>query len=294
MPPRSLWSGAISFGLVNIPVKLYSAVHEHDLRFHYVHEKDGSRIGYEKICKKEGKKVPEDEIVKAYQWSDTEYVPMEDSDFEAAAATDQGKTIDLLDFVDHGEIDPVYFERTYHLGPAEGAEKVYALLARALEESGLSAIGTFVMRNRQHLGCLRVHDRVLTLEKMYFHDEIRPLDDIVPDRRPRVEKKQLDMALKLIADSKTAFDPTAYEDTYSDALREIVKRKRKGQTIEAPDTPEQPSETPDLMDLLQQSLDASRKKGGRTRGHGGGGGSSSKASSRSGGNARKKKPARTS
>ncbi len=220
--PRSLWSGAISFGLVNIPVKLYSAIHEHDLRFHYVHEKDGSRIGYEKVCKKEGKKVPEDEIVKAYQWSDTEYVPMEDSDFEAAAATEQGKTLDLLDFVEHDEIDPVSFERTYHLSPAEGAEKVYALLARALEESGLSAIGTYVMRNRQQLGCLRVHD---------------------------------------------GFDKTDYEDTYSDALREIVKKKRKGQTIEAPETPEQPSETPDLMDLLQQSLDTSKKKSPRSRGH---------------------------
>lgn len=283
MPPRSLWSGAISFGLVNIPVKLYSAVHEHDLRFHYIHEKDGSRIGYEKVCKKEGKKVPDDEIVKAYQWSESEYVPMEDSDFEAAAATDQGKTLDLLDFVEHDEIDPVYFERTYHLGPAEDAEKVYALLARALEESGLSGIGTYVLRNRQQLGCLRVHDGVLTLEKMYFHDEIRPLDDIVPDRRPRVAKKQLDMALDLISDLKTSFDPSAYEDTYSDALREIVKRKRKGETIEAPDSPEQPSETPDLMDLLQQSLDASRKKGSRSRGH-----SSKGRSSKSKGRARSK------
>ncbi len=262
--PRSIWSGAISFGLVNIPVKLYSAVHEHDLHFHYVHEKDGSRIGYEKVCKKEGKPVDEDEIVKAYQWSEDEYVPMDDADFEAAAATDQGKTLELSDFVDYEEIDPVYFARTYHLGPVEGAEKVYALLARALEESGLAGIGTFVMRDRQQLGCLRVRDGVMTLEKMYFHDEVRPLDDVYPDRKPRVDKKQLDMALDLIDKLKAPFRPEQYEDTYSKALREIVKKKRTGQTIEAPATPEQPEDKPDLMDLLQRSLEAStgkRKRG---------------------------------
>ena len=143
--PRSIWSGSISFGLVNVPVRLYSAVQEHKLRFHFVHEKDSSPIGYEKICKKEGKPVPDDEIVKAFEFEKGEYVYVTNEDFEAAAGPAY-RTIDIKDFVPADEIDPIYFERTYYLGPAEGAEKVYALLVRAMERAGLSAISTYVPR----------------------------------------------------------------------------------------------------------------------------------------------------
>ena len=121
--PRSIWSGAISFGLVNVPVRMYSAISEHNLHFNYIHVKDGSRIGYEKICKEEGTPVPDEEIAKAFNWEGEEYVVMADEDFDAASATEQGKTIDIKDFVDYDEIDPIYFERTYMLGPDEGAER---------------------------------------------------------------------------------------------------------------------------------------------------------------------------
>src|ERR671919_2200124 len=157
--PRAIWSGAISFGLVNVPVRMYSAIDEQDIHFHYVHEKDGSRIGYEKICKKEDKPVPDDEIVKAYEYAKGKYVYMTDEDFEAAAVEGY-KTIDITDFVPRDEIDPIYFERTYYLGPQEGAEKVYALLRRAMEEAGLAGIAKYVMREKQQLGALRVHDGV--------------------------------------------------------------------------------------------------------------------------------------
>jgi DNA end-binding protein Ku len=134
--PRAIWSGSVAFGLVNAPVKMYSAIDEHNLELHLVHEKDGSRIGYEKVCKKEGKKVPDDEIVKAFEVSDGELVYLTDEDFQAAE--EEGyRTIEVLDFVEHDQIDPIVFRRTYYLGPADGAEKVYALLVEALEKSGL-------------------------------------------------------------------------------------------------------------------------------------------------------------
>ena len=215
--PRAIWSGAISFGLVNVPVRMYSAVSEHKLHFNYVHVKDGSRIGYEKVCKKEDKPVPDDEIAKGFDW-DGEYVVMSDEDFEAASAREDARTIDIKDFVDYDQIDPIYFERTYVLGPADGAEKVYALLTKAMEESGLAAIAKYVMRDKQNLGCLRVRDGLITLEKMYFADEIRPTDEVKPDKNAKVDERELELAWKLIESFSGTFEPTKYDDTYRDAL----------------------------------------------------------------------------
>src|SRR5919199_3419257 len=190
--PRAIWTGAISFGLVNVPVRMYSAISEHALHFNYSHEPDSSRIGYQKICKLEEKPVPEDEIVKAFEYEKGEYVFMTDEDFEAARAEGY-KTIDITDFVPYEQIDPIYFARTYYLGPQEGGEKVYSLLTRAMEESGLAAVAKFVMRDRQNLGCLRVRDGVITLEQLYFADEIRELDEIKP-ANGKVSKEELAMA----------------------------------------------------------------------------------------------------
>jgi DNA end-binding protein Ku len=262
--PRAIWSGAISFGLVNVPVRMYSAVSEHNLHFNYVHVKDGSRIGYEKVCKKEGKPVPDEEIAKGFEW-DGEYVVMSDEDFEAASAKSEGRTIDIKDFVDYDQIDPIYFDRTYMLGPADGAEKVYALLTKAMEESGLAAIAKYVMRDKQNLGCLRVREGLITLEKMYFADEIRPLDEIEPEKKPRVEKRELEMALDLVDRLRSDFEPERYHDTYRDSLCEIIKQKREGGTISAPEEDE-PAEVPDLMAALQASIEGS---GSRSRNGGG-------------------------
>ena len=252
--PRAIWTGAISFGLVNVPVRMYSAIDEHKLHFNYIHEKDGSRIGYEKVCKSEGKPVPDDEIVKAFEWEKGEYVPMRDEDFEQAQE-DTFKSIDIRDFVDYESIDPIFFERTYYLGPQEGAEKVYALLVRAMEESGRAAIAKFVMRDRQHLGCLRVSDGALLLEKMYFADEIRDADGIKPEvKKGEVDKREVEMAQALIDKLYGPFEPEKYEDTYRDTLCEIIRAKRAGETIEAPE-PEKPKAAPDLMEALKASLE---------------------------------------
>ena len=259
--PRAIWSGSIVFGLVNAPVKMYSAIDEHDLELHLVHEKDGSPIGYQKVCKKEGKEVPADEIVKAYEAADGEYVYLTDEDFQAAEE-ESYRTIEILDFVPHDDIDPIAFQRTYFLGPAEGAEKVYALLLKAMERSELSAVARYVFHDKQQVGTLRVRDGVLTLENMYFADEIRPTDGIVPKRLPRIDKKELDMAESLIERFTSSFDHSRYEDVYRERLLKVVRRKRQGKEVHV-EAPEEREAPPDLLDALRASVEAARSSNGR-------------------------------
>jgi DNA end-binding protein Ku len=260
--PRAIWTGSIGFGLVNVPVRMYSAVEEHDLHFHYVHEPDGSRIAYQKLCRTEDRPVPDEEIVKAFEFEKGEYVYMTDEDFEAAEA-DGSKAIDIRTFVSYDEIDPIYFERTYYLGPGQDGEKVYALLREAMDRSGLAAIAKFVMRDRQHLGCLRVREGVITLERMHFSDEIRSLEGIVPEQ-PKVEKQELGMAAQLIEQYTGSFEPEKFRDTYRDALCEIIKVKRKGEVVRA-SAVEEPEAPTDLMAALRASVEAvqRRRAGGR-------------------------------
>jgi DNA end-binding protein Ku len=253
---RAIWTGSISFGLVSVPVRMYSAVEEHTLHFNYVHEPDGSRIGYEKICKAEGKPVPDEEIVKAFEYEKGEWVYMADEDFEAAAAENH-RTIDIRTFVPYEDIDPIYFERTYYLGPQENGEKVYALLARAMGDSGLAAVAKWVMRDRQNLGLLRVREGVITLERMHFADEIRSAEELAP-KDGEVSKQELGMAAELIEQYTGEFDPEQYRDSYRDALCEIIKAKRRGEEVHAEVEPE-PEAPTDLMAALRASVEAARK-----------------------------------
>jgi DNA end-binding protein Ku len=260
--PRSIWSGSISFGLVNVPVRLYSAVQEHKLRFHFVHEKDSSPIGYQKICKKEDKPVPDDEIVKAYEYKKGEYVFLDDEDF-AAARVEGYKSIDIVDFVPYEDIDPIYFAHTYYVGPDRGADKTYALLVKAMESSDLAGIAKFVMRDRQYLGALRIRDGVITLEQLYFADEIRPVDEIKPTRA-RVSQQELKAAERLIESFTSEWKPEKYKDTYRDELLAIIRAKRKGQEVHA--APELEEEEPtDLLTALRESIERSRGGAGRMR-----------------------------
>jgi DNA end-binding protein Ku len=263
--PRSLWSGSISFGLVNVPVRLYSAVQEHKLRFHFVHETDNSPIGYQKICKKEDKPVPDDEIVKAFEYTKGEYVFMEEEDFEAAKVEGY-KTIEIIDFVPYEDIDPIFFAHTYYVGPDRGAEKVYSLLVKSMENSELTGIAKFVMRDRQHLGALRIRDGVIALEQLHFADEIRPIDEIKASRT-RVSQQELNMAERLIESFTTEWKPEKYKDTYRDELCAIIKAKREGKEVHA--APEVEEEAPtDLMTALRESIERSRGGGARTRRNG--------------------------
>jgi DNA end-binding protein Ku len=258
--PRAIWSGAVSFGLVNVPVRMYSAIDERDIHFHLLHEKDDSRIGYEKVCKAEEKPVPDDEIVKAYEFKDGEYVYVTDEDLEAAEGENY-RTIDLEDFVPFDEIDPIYFEKTYYLGPAEGAERVYALLLRAMESSGLCGIGTYVMREKQHLGRLRVRDGVIQLERMYFADEIRPTDELKVTKA-KVAERELKMAAELIDSFTGPFKPDKYEDTYRKRLLEIINAKRKGKDVHVERRPRQ-EEPVDIMEALRASIESAQRRSGR-------------------------------
>ncbi|HEY3070571.1 MAG TPA: Ku protein [Gaiellaceae bacterium] len=254
---RAIWSGSISFGLVSVPVRMYSAIEEHTLHFNFVHAPDGSRIGYEKVCKAEDKPVPDGEIVKAFEYEKGEWVYMTDEDFEAAAAENH-RTIDIRAFVPYEKIDPIYFERTYYLAPREEGAKVYALLVRAMEDSGLAAVAKWVMRDRQNLGLLRVREGVITLERMHFADEIRSLEGIAPEK-VEVSKQELGMAEQLIEQYAGEFEPDQYRDTYRDALCEIIEAKRKGEEvrIEAAPEPEPPT---DLMAALRASVEAAKRK----------------------------------
>lgn len=253
--PRAIWTGSVTFGLVNVPVRMYSAVATTDLEFDLIHEKDGGRIGYQKYCKLEKEPVPDDEIVKGYEVEKDEYVLLTDEDFEAAEA--QGhKAIVIEEFVPYEDIDPIFFERTYYLGPEDGSERVYALLERAMEGSGLAGIARYVMRARESLGCLRPRDGVITLERMYFDDEVRPIEEIAPGN-VKVPKRELEMAAELIDRFSGSWDPGKYRDTYRDRLLEIVESKRSGKEVRAgrEAAPEEPA---DLMEALRASLEASK------------------------------------
>jgi DNA end-binding protein Ku len=260
--PRAIWSGTISFGLVSVPVRMFSAIEETDLHFHLVHEPDGGRIGYQKYCKAEEKVVSDDEIVKAFEVSKDKLVVLTDEDFEAAKS-EGVKSIEISDFVPYEEIDPIYFERTYYLGPQRGGEKVYALLREAMEKTELAALGKYVMREKQHLGCLRVRDGVITLERMFFHDEIRPVDEIAP-KGAKVPKAELAMATALIEQFKGTFEPEKYEDTYRAALSAVIKAKQKGKTITAAPAEEE-EEPADLLAALKASVEAAKRSRGSVR-----------------------------
>jgi DNA end-binding protein Ku len=254
--PRALWTGSITFGLVNVPVRLYSAVSEHKLQFHFVHRKDDSPIGYQKICKLEEKPVPDKEIVKAFEYRKGEYVYMTDEDFQAARVEGY-KTIDITDFVAYEQIDPIYFAHTYYLGPQDGSEKVYSLLVQAMERSELAAIAKFVMRDRQYLGALRVREGTITLEQLYFADEIRPVEDVRP-KRQRVAKGELEMAQQLIDAFAGDWEPEKYGDTYRDALCAVIEAKRKGKEVHVAAEPEEERPT-DLLEALRASVEASKR-----------------------------------
>ena len=263
--PRAIWSGSIAFGLVNVPVRMFSAVEEHKLHFRFVHEPDASPIGYDKVCKAEGRPVPDSEIVKAFEVEKGEYVYMADEDFETAEAEAQGgRTIDIRAFVPYDEIDPIYFERTYYLGPQDGGERVYALLVRAMEQTGLAAVGKFVMRNKDNLACLRVREGVLTLERMHFADEVRPAGELAPEG-VKVAKGELDMAKRLIEESSGRFEPGRFHDTYRDKLCEIIRAKQRGETVQSADI-EEPEAPTDLMAALRASVEAAQGRRGRSRG----------------------------
>jgi len=262
---RAIWSGTISFGLLNVPVRMYSAVARRSIALREIRESDSARIKHRRVAEGTDEEVPYEKIVKAYELSPGQYVPL-GKDEMAALAPEKTRAIDVQDFVDIEEIDPMYFDSPYYLGPAEGAEKAYSLLAAAMESSGKAAIARFVFRNKEHLSAIRPVDGVLTLTTMRFHDEVVPpseLDDALPDKKPKVAKREREMAEQLIDQLSTSFQPESYRDEYREQLLALIECKAEGKEIVAPEAEEpEATKAPDLMAALEESIAAAKGKDG--------------------------------
>jgi DNA end-binding protein Ku len=258
---RPLWSGSLSFGLVNVPVALFSAVRDMDVHFTQLHAPDASAIETKRVCSADGQEVPWDQIAKGYELEDGRWVLLSDEDL-AAAAPHKSQTIDVECFVLESEIDPVFYERAYVLSPRdEAAARAYALLGEAMAKSGRVALGRFVMHAKEHLVSIRPRGAVLTLTTVRFAEEVRSRQEIAEAVAKAAEpsKEQIDNAAAIIAELEVAFDPSRYKDEHRAHLQRIIKRKQKGQKIVAPKETVEPSEpvassAPDLMGALQESL----------------------------------------
>jgi DNA end-binding protein Ku len=255
MAPRSVWNGTITFGMVVVPVKLYSATESKSISFHEVHARDGSRIEHRRICPKDDKVVPNDEIVKGYEFDEGKYVVLEKDEIKAAAG-DRGKVVDLTEFVDVAEIDPVFYEKTYYVGSRDDAAP-YRLVFEALKKTGRAGIGRFTFHDREYLVAVRVLDEVIAMHTMRFHDEVVEADELdlgKPSKNP--SKKEVDMAGKLVDTLAEDFDATAYEDSYRDSVLTLIKAKAKGKEIDLT-AQEEPEHGDDLMAALEASLSGS-------------------------------------
>ncbi len=253
--PRSIWNGTISVGLAHVPIKLYSATESKTVSFHEVHLKDGARLEHKRICSKEDKEVPYKEVVKGFEVGADEFVVLE-KDEVAAAAGARGKVIEIEEFVPDEEIDPVFYEKTYYVGPRDDDE-AYRVLLAALEQTARVGIGRFTFHNREYLAAVRALDDVLALHTMRFHDEIVRGEELDVDTPGKgASKQEVEMASQLVDSLHREFDPSEYDDSYREAVLELISRKAKGEEIEAEaDEPEE--ETDDLMAALQASLKGS-------------------------------------
>ncbi len=264
---RSLWTGSISFGLVNVPVALYSAVRDLDVHFRQLHEKDGAPIDTRRFCSEEDKEVPYEAIGHGYELDDDKQVVLTDEDL-AAAAPRKTRTIDIEAFVDVDEVDPIYFDHPYYLAPvgeAEGNLRAYKLLLKVMESTDRAALGRFVLRSTEYLAIVRVRDGVLSLTTMLFHDEVRPTKDVdTGGRKPA--KAQLDAAVALIEALAVDWDPSQYDDCYRERLLEVIDRKRKGKRIRVPESGRDAGgPPPDIMAALKESLERARSGEGFDR-----------------------------
>ena len=257
--PRAIWSGSISFGLLNVPVKLYSAVSKKSVSFRELRESDGSRIRHKRVAEADGEEVPYEEIVKGYEVAPEQYVVITRDELEQL---DPKKTraIEIKDFVDLDDIDPIYFDHPYYLGPDKGAERAYSLLVKAMEDQRKVAIARFVLRNRESLAALRPMDGMLTMATMRFADEVVSPDeisDVLGEEVEAPQKKELDMAKALIDSLTSDFDAGQYRDEYREELLALIERKARGESIVSAETEApKPTKAPDLMAALEESLAA--------------------------------------
>ncbi|WP_327047801.1 Ku protein [Microbispora sp. NBC_01189] len=256
---RSIWKGAISFGLVTIPIKLYSATEQKDVSFHQVHREDGGRIKYKRVCSVDGEEVPYSDIAKGYELPTGEMVVLTDEDFADLPLT-TSRRIDVLQFTPADQIDPIYFAKSYYLEPDGQGAKPYVLLRDALERSGQVAVVKIALRQRESLAALRVRDGVFVLETMLWPDEIREADFGFLEEDVQVRPQELKMAESLIDTMVADFDPAEYTDAYREALQEVIEAKVAGREIVAPETPAEQGPAVDLMAALRASVEAAKRE----------------------------------
>ena len=258
---RAIWSGSISFGLLNVPVRLYSAVSKQTVRFRELREGDGSRVKHKRVAESDGKEVPYEKIVKGYEYAPDQYVVLSRDEL-SELEPQRSRAIEIQDFVDLDEIDPIYFEQPYYLGPDKGAERAYALLVQAMKDARKVAVARFVLRNKEHLAAIRPMGDVLTLTTMRFHDEVSSPQDldgeVFEEAKPKKpEKRELEMATQLIESLTSDFDPDKYRDEYREELLDLLERKAEGkEVVSAPTEEPKPTKAPDLMAALEESLAA--------------------------------------
>jgi DNA end-binding protein Ku len=260
---RPIWSGTISFGLVSVPVQMFSATESKELKFHFLHKDDLTPLGYDKVRKDTGEHVDPEDVVRGFEIEKGRYVELTEEDLDRLDI-ELTHSIDICDFVDLDEIDPIYFRKAYYLLPQDGAEKPYRLLVAALEQTGKVAIAKVVIRKKQHLAALRPRDAILVLETMYFADEVRKLESV--DTKGELRKAEVEMAKSLVENLSAKFDPGKYDDTYRKELLELLKAKAKTGAI--PERAEEPDEDEvvDLMQALRESVERTkRKRAGATK-----------------------------
>jgi DNA end-binding protein Ku len=260
---RGIWTGALSFGLVNIPVEVHTAVRDNRPHFRLLHAKDRSPINYERVCQKDGKAVAWEDLVKGYEYEKGKYVVLTKEDF-AAAALEKTRRIDILDFVEATEIDDRFFDKPYYLTPGKGGDVAYGLLREAIRETGRTGIAKFILREVQHLAAVEVVDDALVLSTLRFDDELVDVGTLNLPKRTPVKQKELDMAVSLVKTLAAKWDPEKYTDDYRENLMRVIKAKMKGKKADlVSEEPPRDAKVVDLMERLRQSLDASGRRGGR-------------------------------
>lgn len=259
---HTMWKGSISFGLVNIPIKLHTATEDKDIRLRTLHNKCNAPIKYEKICSVCEEEVKPEDIVKAYEYTKGKFVVLDNDDLEKLKKENEEKAVEIIDFVKIEEIDPIYFDRSYYMSPNEGGSKAYSLLRKALEESQKVGLAKIVIRSKEQLAVIRVYENTLVMETIHYPDEVRKAGDVpnVP-AEDKVTKKELDTAILLIDQLTTEFEPEKYTDEYRTALLELIDSKRQGkETVTTQVKEPAASNVTDLMAALQASIDRTKPK----------------------------------
>ena len=261
--PRSMWKGSLAFGLVNIPIELYSATRDHRPKFRLLHAKDEAPVRYERVCQTEGKPVGWDDLVKGYEYEKGQFVVLTKDDFKTAAV-EKTKTIDILDFVDPAEVDERYFETPYYLQPAKGADRAYALLREAIRESGKIGIAKIILRDAQHLAAVEAIGDAIVLTMMRFADELADLGDFRFPKAEGIRQAEMKMAMQLIDSLAAKWEPEKYTDEYRDNLMKVIQAKLKGRKprLQERETP-QTADVVDLMARLRASLEGKGTAAGK-------------------------------